>query len=204
MTLTQKIPKTKNLTLLHVKSFLASPLAYLVSRLNNSKLAGVQRWAQYESLHDEWDERTALMAGMISPDTTILEFGAGKEHLRQCLPQGCAYQPSDIVARTNETLVCDLNQTFLTLDRKWDVIVFSGVLEYIHDIPKLLKNVRASCDTCILSYAPTDCLECMTTRMRSGWVNHLSRESFETMLKNANFDILEKRTWRGQDIYSLR
>jgi hypothetical protein len=203
MTLSQKM-SAKNPALLHLKSFLASPLAYMVSRLNNSKLAGVQRWAQYESLHDEWDERTALMAGMIHPNTTILEFGAGKEHLRNFLPQGCIYQPSDIVARSPESIVCDLNQEFPKLDKKWDYIVFSGVLEYIHDVQKLLKQVRAHCDTCILSYASTDCLECMTTRMRSGWVNHLSKDSFEAMLQNAGFTVQEKRAWRGQDIYSLR
>lgn len=187
-----------------MKSFLASPRDYVASRWNYGDQLGLSRWAKYESLHDDWDERTALIAGMIQPNSSILEFGAGKEHLRGFLPQGCDYHPSDIVARSEETLICDLNKTLPQLDRKWDYIIFSGVLEYIHDVQKVLNYVRANCNVCILSYAPTDCLECMITRMRSGWVNHLSKNSFETIIKNAGFEIQEKRVWRGQDIYSLK
>lgn len=189
---------------LHLKSFLASPIDYVFSRWQSAKSHGVARWGRPESLHDDWVERTALIAGMIQPNSSILEFGAGKERLREFLPQGCRYQPADIIARSINTIVADLNVTTPKLTEKYDYIVFSGVLEYIHDVQKLLHYVRDNCTTCILSYAPTDCLECMTTRMRSGWVNHLSKNSFESILHNAGFEILEKRVWRGQDIYSLR
>ncbi len=194
----------KNAAVLHAKSFFASPLSYAMSRWQHAKMLGLYRWSNAESLDDQWDERTALMAGMVAPDSSILEFGAGKEHLRKFLPQGCIYQPSDIIARSPNTLICDLNTSFPELDEKVDYIVFSGVVEYVHDVQRVMHLVRASCNACLVSYASTDALECMTTRMRSGWVNHLSRNSFETILKNANFTILEKRVWRGQDIYSLR
>lgn len=203
MPLEQRIHK--NPAILHLKSFLAAPLQYVESRWHFARSLGLTRWAKPESLDDDWDERTALIAGMVQPDSSVLEFGAGKERLRAFLPQGCSYQPSDIVARSADTLVCDLNDKALpVLDRKYDYIVFSGVLEYVHDLQKLLHYVRANCQTCILSYAPTDRLECMITRMRSGWVNHLSQASFESMLENAGFTIEAKRVWREQDVYSLR
>lgn len=195
---------TRNPALLHLKSFVASPRGYLSSRLNYAKILGLPRWSNPQSLHDDWDERTALIAGMIQPNTSILEFGSGNERLQDFLPQGCKYQPSDIVARSDKTWIIDLNKEFPVLDKKWDYIVFSGVLEYIYDVQQVLNHVRKHCDVCILSYAPTDCLECMITRMRSGWVNHLSKNSFETIIKNAGFEIQEKRVWNGQDIYSLR
>lgn len=194
----------KSTTILHLKSFLASPYGYLASRRNLSRHVGHTRWGAQDSLRSEWNERTALMAGLIPENSTVLEYGAGNEHLRTRLPKGCTYQPSDIVARSEHTFVCDLNETFSALDRKWDVIVFSGVLEYIHDLQKLLNDVRGSCGTCILSYATTDALECMTTRMRSGWVNHLSAEALEAMIARAQFSITQKQQWNGQDIYVLR
>ena len=194
----------KDASLLHLKSFLASPIKYMATRWRFSQRLGVKRWASAASLQDDWDARTALMASLVSPGMAVLEFGAGKEHLRLCLPRDCEYQPCDIVARSPATLVCDLNHAFPTLDKKWDVILFSGVLEYIHDVPHVLSKVRAHGDSCILSYAVTDHLECMTTRMRSGWVNHFSSAAIETMIRDAQFVIHETRTWNGQRIYSLR
>ena len=194
----------KNTAVLHAKSFFASPVSYAVSRWRHAKRLGLYRWSHAESLDEQWDERTTLMAGMVTPNSSVLEFGAGKEHLRKFLPQGCIYQPSDIVMRSDQTLICDLNKNFPPLVEKVDYIVFSGVLEYVHDVQRVMHLVRTNCSACLVSYASTDALECMTTRMRSGWVNHLSRETFETILKNADFTVVEKRVWRGQDIYSLR
>lgn len=189
--------------LLHLKSFLSSPQAYLAARRSFAGNTGLARWAQAESLQDIWDERTDLMAGMIAPGASVLEFGAGKERLREVLPAGCDYQPCDIVARSEHTLVCDLNQSFPPLDRIWDVIVLSGVIEYIHDVPRLLTSVRANCRGCVLSYATTDGLACMTTRLQSGWVNHLSRSAVERMLVQSGFTIDAQRSWKGQDLYRL-
>ncbi len=194
----------RNAAVLHAKSFFASPVSYVMSRWQYAQRLGLYRWSNAESLDDQWDERTALMAGMVAPNSTILEFGAGKEHLRKFLPQGCIYQPSDIVVRSPETLICDLNKSFPALEQKVDYIVFSGVLEYVYDVQRVMHLVRPNCNACLVSYASTDALECMTTRMRSGWVNHLSRATFEEILSQANFTIHEKRVWRGQDIYSLR
>ena len=151
-----------------------------------------------------WDVRTALVAEMIPPHSSVLEFGAGKEHLATLLPEGCEYQPSDVIARTERTFVCDLNKPFPTLDKKWDVIVLSGVLEYIVDVPALLSKLRTNCMACILTYAPVDGLECMTTRMKNSWVNHFNAEQFETLLANAGFTIQQQKTWNNQEIYNLR
>lgn len=188
---------------LHLKSLMANPVAYVAARRQFRHHQGVARWATPESLQDGWDARTALIAGMIAPHSSVLEFGAGNERLPQFLPEGCTYQPADIVARSPRTLVCDLNQSFPPLDRVWDVIAFSGVLEYIHDLPALLAWVRAHSRACVLSYAATDGLECMTTRLTSGWVNHFSRAAFEQMLAEANFACVQQQAWHEQNIYSV-
>jgi hypothetical protein len=190
--------------LLHLKSFLASPRAYLAARLNRAQHTDINRWSDPAILYDHWDERTALMASMIAMNSTVLEFGAGNERIRGFLPAGCRYQPCDIVARSAHTLVCNLNVAFPALDTTWDVMVFSGVLEYIEDVPALLANVRIHAKNCILSYHPIDTLECLTTRLQGGWVNHYTQAAMENIIAKAGFTIAEQRSWSGQNIYSLR
>lgn len=194
----------KNLILLHLKSFLASPRKYLASWRNFVPRTDLQRWSNAQNLSTKWDERTVLVATMIPPNSSVLEFGAGNEYLKKCLPEGCIYQPSDIVARSENTLVCDLNAGFPILDKQWDIIVFSGVAEYIEDLQGLLTKIRSYCRICIFSYVPIDRLESMTTRMQNGWINHFSREEVEAIIHQANFLIQEHKVWNHQDIYSLR
>lgn len=196
--------RTKSLPILRLKSFLASPRNYMAAWRNLARETDVNRWADTRNLDPMWDERTALIAGMIPAGSSVLEFGAGQERLGKLLNANCEYQPSDVFARSDKTLICDLNAAFPKLNKKWDYIVFSGVLEYIHDLQGLLDKVRASCNACILSYAPTDGLECMTTRMRNGWVNHLSKDDFEKIIHAAKFEIKEIRSWNEQPVYSLR
>jgi phospholipid N-methyltransferase len=130
------------LALAHGKSFVKSPLRLLKTYTNSHYRIADARWKSSGSLMPEWNERTKLMASMVAPNSSVLEFGSGDERLKEWLPEGCTYQPSDMLARSEQTLVCDLNQDFPNLEgRHFDVIVFSGVLEYIHDIPRLLKGL---------------------------------------------------------------
>ncbi len=197
--------KTLTAILLHAKSFFASPLHYFSSWRHFFAL-GTQkeRWSNPNSFSAEWDERTTIIANMIARGSSVLEFGCGNQRLVDFLPENCTYQPSDIVARSPQTLVCDLNKSFPKLEKKYDVIVFSGVLEYIADLPQLMEQVRANCGECIASYACTDQLDCIATRIRSGWINHISENAFLAIIKKADFTVVEKKTWRHQIIYKLR
>jgi len=190
---------------LHLKSFLASPMRYLSSWRRLSALGTqVQRWSDIKNIDTEWDERTAIMAAMIAPRASVLEFGSGREQLEKFLPEGCTYQPSDIVARSARTLVCDLNIGFPQLPQRYDTIIFSGVIEYIQDLEFLFEQVRVHCGECIVSYALADQLHCVSTRMENGWVNHLPEESLIALFKKAGFSIAEKKAWRQQMIYKLQ
>lgn len=196
--------RKKQVIFLHLKSFLASPLRYLLTLRHFISGTDIKRWSNITNFDTQWDERTRMMAAMVPPGASVLEFGSGREVLGGMLPEGCYYQPSDIVARSERTLVCNLNESFPALDRKWDYIVFSGVLEYIHDLPGLLKQVRANCHQCLLSYAPTDQLQCMTTRMQSGWVNHFTSQEIAQMLREAGFEEIGQKRWQFQTIYHLK
>lgn len=194
----------KHAILLHAKSFLASPKNYLASRRHFSALGTqVVRWTNPDSFDEAWDERTALIASMIEKNAAVLEFGSGREQLERFLPAGCHYQPSDLTARSPRTLVCDLNTGFPALTRRYDVVVFSGVIEYIHDVAGLLRHVRAHADSCILSYMTTDALECIATRMTHGWVHHFSASALEKICRAAGFTIVARKAWQGHTILKL-
>ena len=189
---------------LHAKSFLAGPRSYLASRRELEAMGNqVERWADLTNFDAAWDERTKLIAGMIVPNSAVLEFGSGREQLEAFLPEGCSYQPADIVARSPRTMAANLNEGFPALTRRYDVIVFSGVLEYIHDLEPLLREVRRHADGCILSYATTDDLDCVATRMRNGWVHHYSLSQLLPMIERAGFRVTETKHWNAQVILRL-
>lgn len=190
--------------LLHVRSLIRTPIAYAKAWQTRLGYGGnTHRWSQTKNFDEAWDERTAQMAAMITPGASVLEFGSGREQLERFLPAGCQYQPSDLVARSSRTLVCDLNQGFPSLSQRYDVIVFSGVIEYIHDIEALFRQVYTVADQCIVSYAPTDQLRCMATRIASGWVNHMSEEKLLRYAERVGFHCEERKIWKNQTIYRL-
>jgi len=79
---------------LHVKSLLASPTRYLRTRATSpNNLPIVARWSDPAMLLSHWDERTAMMAGMIAPESTVLEFGAGNERMRDFLHLAATTNP---------------------------------------------------------------------------------------------------------------
>lgn len=187
-----------------IKSFLRSPKRFIQSYWRFKRGDKVGRWQPQESLHDSWKERTQIMAGMIAPGSSVLEFGAGKEHLRSWLPEGCDYQPSDLVARSEQTLVFNLNEGFPALSKHYDVIVLSGVIEYIYDLPALFLSLRAHCNRCIVSYAPLDRLSCIITRWNCDFVNHHTHQQLFNIFAKACFELEEQRSWTQQTIYHLR
>ncbi len=58
-----------------------------------------KRWSSSESLEMWWDERTRVIAGLVRPDSRVIEFGAGRRQLEKFLPASCRYTPSDLVDR---------------------------------------------------------------------------------------------------------
>ena len=108
------------------------------------------------------------MATPIRPGSSVLEFGAGRMVLKQSLPEGCRDTPSDIVDRGPRTIVCDLNARTLPDFPHHDVAVFSGVLEYVHDVPRVVALLARTVDTVVASYADTDSVARRITRRAHG------------------------------------
>jgi hypothetical protein len=58
-----------------------------------------RRWTSADGLEEWWSARTDIIAQFVPPDSRVIEFGAGRRHLEECLPLGCTYTPLDLVDR---------------------------------------------------------------------------------------------------------
>jgi hypothetical protein len=163
-------------------------IATLVRKSAN--LTDTKRWGQVSRLDADWNQRTTIIASLIPPNTTVLEFGAGCQMLQSLLPETCIYIASDVVPRTETTFVCDLNAPNLPTLPQHETAVFSGVLEYIHDVTRAIDYLRNSTGTVVVSYVPYSerGFSGRLRRLTNGWVNAYSKSEFE--------QLFEKRGWR--------
>lgn len=158
------------------------------------------RWSNLSNLSSDWDSRTKQIAFLITPRSSVLEFGAGRMVLRDFLPEGCTYTPSDIVDRGSNTIVCNLNAECLYDFPYHDVAVFSGVLEYVNDVPSLISHISKIARTVIASYAVTDYKSNKNIRLANGWVNDYSLSELENVFLQNGFYCDRVETWNKQKI----
>lgn len=174
----------------------------LVTPVTDDMIA--DRWKREENLLAEWDSRTRIIADLIPDGADVIEFGAGRMILKDMLGVGTRYQPTDIVARTEETLVCDLNRETIVLPKKYSHAIFSGVLEYVRSIPHLVSSISLKVEWVIVSYSAVDHLPDIVQRKKNGWVSHLSEAELLAVFAENGFQLKDVRTWREQNIYVLQ
>ena len=166
------------------------------------------RWADPKSFSPEWNERSRLIASLISKGSRVIEFGAGLSHLPSFLDSSCTYVASDFVGRSPDTLLVDLERRPLpTLPSNvFDVAVFAGVLEYLSDVPRVASWIRDYAPTCICSY---ECaletslgykhLRQSWDRAALGWENSFTEEEIKAVFVRAGFVCAEKVLWKTPD-----
>jgi len=167
------------------------------------KKSDPQRWEGNKELPDWWDDRTVAIAQMISPGKTVLEFGAGRRVLEKNLKDCPQYTPSDIVDRGKGTLICDLNAINLPSFDAHDIVVFSGVLEYVHDVSRLIHHLSRNMPTIIASYAVHKDEPVMKRRGR-GWVNDFQEQELINIFEENNYQVLKERAWGSQKIFIFK
>jgi hypothetical protein len=168
--------------------------------------ADVKRWSSNQNLSSDWDSRTITLAASIPPSSKVLEFGAGRMVLREHLPPGCSYTPSDLVDREpGVCIVCDLNAPTLPDFGRHDVVVFSGVLEYVTDVPRLLSHLAGSCRLILASYAVASGKGTAEVigRRRLGWWNDYTAEELVAVFRECGFEVSQIGKWGGQNLYKL-
>ncbi|RBN50305.1 methyltransferase domain-containing protein [Flavobacterium psychrolimnae] len=170
--------------------------------LKAQKKSDIERWSVNNSLYENWNQRTALLATFLSETAKIIEFGAGAMYLKQLIKPTQTYVASDIVKRFPETLVFDLNGQ-LDIDLSlYDTIIFSGVLEYIYDIERLFEKMKKEkINQIILSYCCSDVMK--VSREKNGWLSDYTQIQLESIFKKNNYKIVNHQIWEKQTIFNL-
>jgi len=163
----------------------------------------VKRWTEKKNLYVNWEERTQIMAQWIPDGTSVMEFGCGNMVIKQYLPDNCQYTASDIVKRDENTIVLDLNQKSLPKLARHDIFLFSGVIEYVYDIERLIQVSSQVCNLFIASYVPCDIKNVSTIaeRRSEGWVNNYSKSEFIELMRDNGFRLLEEKAWQNQLLF---
>jgi len=140
------------------------------------------------------------MARHIEDGLRVIEFGAGRQVLRGLLAT-CEYTPSDIVSRGPDTLICDLNNDPLP-ELNYDLAFFSGVLEYVNDVPSLANQLSLEVGQVVASYA---ILETNPSRRRSkGWVNDYNMIEFQDIFESVGYTCVHTGSWNSQMIFHFK
>ena len=172
-----------------------------ISPIRHRARSSNDRWLDGQALDETWDERSRLMARSIPAASRVVDVGAGAQALRSALAPDCIYMPIDVVSRTPDTIVCDLNHeqppTLLA-----DYLVASGVLEYITDVSRLVSWMGSTAPHIILSYEGADG-QSRHYRRKSGWVNDYTDSEVRELLTHHGLRVTESATWRQQTIYWL-
>lgn len=185
----------------HLVDLVARPGDYLSRIVRGRKSTDVERWSSASSFDSSWDSRTHQIARFIHSGDRIAEFGAGMQALRDALPPGCIYQPFDLVARTRDTRVSDLNQGFPEDVDRYNVAVFSGVLEYLHDLRATFHWLGANFEKVIFSYAVADRVASPLLRNQHGWVNNLYCSELIHLARAQGFTCRVVGTWRDHLVF---
>jgi hypothetical protein len=141
------------------------------------------------------------MARGIRTGSRVVDVGAGAQALRSALPPECSYVPIDVVRRTPDTIVCDLNREEPP-KLSVDYLVASGVIEYINDAARLIKWMASVAPNVVLSYEAADG-ESRSYRRNAGWVNDYTENEIQKLFSSNGLSVVDSATWRRQTIYWL-
>jgi hypothetical protein len=170
--------------------------------LKKEKQSDINRWKNSSELFEDWNQRTSILGSYVTPGAKVIEFGSGNMSLKAELPENCTYTPSDIVKRTEETIICDLNQPISFDLSIYDTAVFSGVFEYVYDIDAVFKQLEKHINHLILSYACSDI--CTHNRLINGWLSDYKEEQLLEIFQKYKYQVINKQEWRQQTIFNLQ
>jgi hypothetical protein len=106
----------------------------------------------------------------------VIDIGCGAMALREYLPEGCTYSSADLLKRSDDCQIVDLNKGEFPIGA-WECIVLLGVLEYVFDIASVLRRAREAGKRVYVDYN-SQYLQNIESRRRCGWVSDLSPGDF--------------------------
>jgi len=174
-----------------------------VEALQRSGRSEIERWSMAASYRAAWGGRATALARMVRPGEAVFEFGAGLSIVRDALPLGCSYTGSDLAPIADGVVRYDLNATELEPTVDYDVALFSGVLEYVHDPEKLLRHLKIYFRAIICSYAliVDGSPEERDRRRYLGWFTDFGRDGFLNLFRAAGYTATLQGDWNGHALF---
>lgn len=114
-------------------------------------MVAVATWFDEKRYDPSWSRRAKRAARFIRPGERVVDLGCGQMHLRDFLPAGCTYTPSDVKAWTPEVIVCDLDKGEFP-EGEFDVATFLGVVSFLEYPASALKLAHQSAGRLIVSF----------------------------------------------------
>ena len=157
-----------------------------------------RRWRDPEDPAYHTAERNRLIARLIPAGVSVLDLGAGQQELRRHLPRGCEYQACDLF-EAPDVLRCDFNAgVYPAVEHRYDILVASGLLEFLKDPEGFLARLPEFGDMLLLSYRVRPEGEHLTTRLGSGYVSHYTQPELEELLTATG------HPWRQVTTYEVK
>ncbi|WP_417708334.1 hypothetical protein [Roseibium aggregatum] len=181
------------------------------------------RWVTEESYRKNWKLRAIDLMNLFLENEylegskyKIAEFGCGVYSPFHCLfdgKDGFEVQKFDIKKWDADTEILNFNVAKVSIPSV-NIAVFSGVLEYVNDVPNTLKNVMENSDFILMSYAflpsaffldEDKYLSSIENRAVShGWRNHYSNKDIVEMVSRIGV-ISAVGVWnKNQSLFLLR
>jgi hypothetical protein len=145
-----------------------------------------------------------LVSRNVGKHAKILDLGSGSTALRRLLPNELPIVLSDNAARSPEFIVSDIYRGNLPPAENATLVTAIGVLEYVDDVRRFLKQLRAYNLPILLTYYPTDDNGDID-RDSYGWRNALSRNELMRAFLAAGFIVNPRWAFDGrQSAFRLR
>jgi len=150
------------------------------------------RWSDPAELIDGADQRARLAAQHIPPGSSVMDLGAGARRLVTALPPGGKYLPVDLVRFAAAGEILDLNQGQFPAHAV-DVVAALELLQYIHDVPALLRRCAAAAPNLIVSYPLAAAGDDIAARRAQGWFNDFDEDAMINMLDAAGWKVATRQ-----------
>jgi hypothetical protein len=180
------------------------------------------RWLSDASYNKEWASRSAKLVEMFKRTEAedgmqyqLSEYGCGPYSpfttvLRE--DGNFTVRKFDIKAWDPETRVCDLNDLEHQFEKS-DIATFSGVLEYLNDVPYVLEKALDSHNYILASYAFVSLElkqndrsylgEIANRCLRHGWRNHYTNVDFIEIISSIGV-VSDVGLWGDQSLFVVR
>jgi hypothetical protein len=156
--------------------------------LRAARATDVERWRDPANFEASWHQVAEHAGRLVPPGSRVLDLGAGLETLARFLPADCRYTPSDVVSLSSRTVVADLNREEFPAG-EFDVIAALLLLEFIHDVPRLLTEMRRRAPLAIVTYCVRTA-EDIEARLERGFVSDFTRNELVLLCQKTGWQVI--------------